>query len=683
MSSSRLAACFSSNKNAIGYAVIITVGVVLALLVMAKSKTDYEQVLQRYQQTSEMEAEAAAKNLGYSLKQLYQGIRTISLLPGVKAIDRYGKNLDSNAHESIVQIYNNMVSNVAVSEIYIVPVDIEPDVLDPNTGELGAPILMYDGSAENPNEAPKPKITTIEMAMKAPEIEIYEYRLLKEQMGYLREKYPDQGHTDALSLPFIGGKPVLTCDNADYEKTKENADRTGIVLSVPFFGLDGRLKGTITAVIRNNMIRDMLPTKDYAVFNDTYKYQVLSKEDGQQQASGQWIEQGKPDPSLLFSKVIPISTSDPRSQWSVWVGYPDAKFMESGDVKAVNNFKLAGYGLSVVLTVLGSVLWAVLQRSASVVKNRMLQLEKDVATKIAENERLASEREMEKHQAEQKKREEMQELAESFEFSVKGVVAQVASSAVQMKEGAEDVTHIANDTKKRSSSVAEIANEAAQTSAQVAAAAEELTASIKEISAQTQKSSHVANEAAAKAEYAKKAIHTLSEKSMRVGEIIEVITGIAGQINLLALNATIESARAGEAGKGFAVVASEVKNLANQVGKATDEITKQINEMQGATQNSVDSVMDILGIIGQVSSSTSAVAAAVEEQSAVTNEIASNVAKTSSGAQQISHNITTVQDGADKTGATAQHLLESAKTLGAQSDMLKQKVDEFLNTIRA
>ncbi|NDG05163.1 MAG: hypothetical protein EB121_07455 [Alphaproteobacteria bacterium] len=82
----------------------------------------------------------------------------------------------------------------------------------------------------------------------------------------------------------------------------------------------------------------------------------------------------------------------------------------------------------------------------------------------------------------------------------------------------------------------------------------------------------------------------LAEKSTRVGQIIEVITGIAGQINLLALNATIESARAGEAGKGFAVVASEVKNLANQVGKATDEITHQINEMQGATKTSVDSV---------------------------------------------------------------------------------------------
>ncbi|NDE90631.1 MAG: methyl-accepting chemotaxis protein [Alphaproteobacteria bacterium] len=302
---------------------------------------------------------------------------------------------------------------------------------------------------------------------------------------------------------------------------------------------------------------------------------------------------------------------------------------------------------------------------------------------LIESEELKSQQEADKNKAEQEKKRQLAKFADDFESSVKGVVSQVASSAMQMQAGAEGVTQIAADTKHRSTAIVNISTEAAQISSQVAAAAEELTASIKEISAQTQKSSQVAEEASSKAESAKQAIELLSEKSSRVSEIIEVITGIAGQINLLALNATIESARAGDAGKGFAVVASEVKNLATQVSKATGEITQQINEMQGATKTSVDSVMEILGIIGQVSGSTSAVAAAVEEQSAVTNEIAQNISRTATGTQEISHNMVSVQDGAQQTGDTANEVLETAKNLSIQSNTLKQKVDEFLATIRS
>ena len=673
------------NKGLIGYAAIIAVGSVLAFVVHLKTNKDYDVALERYKQTSQMGAEQAAKNLSYSLKQMYQGIRTISLLPSVMTIDRYGKNLDANAHESIVQIYNNMVSNVAVSEIYIVPVDIEPETVDPVTGSFGEPILMYDGKVEDPN-APKEepeKFTTIEQAKKKEEVEIYEYQLLKEHMTYLKTHYPNKSKVDGLNLPFIAGHEVLTCDNDDYKKTKVDADRTGAVFSVPFFGPDGALKGTIAAIIRNNTLKDMMPASNAALINDAYQYTISAKEAGQEEKSSEWVKQGKADPDLLFSTVIPVETTDPRSKWSLWVGYPDSKFLDSGDAKAVQNFKLAGYGLAALLTLLGGAIWAILQRSARVVKKTIEELRRDVEEKNAENERFAKEREGQKAEAEKQKREAMQEMAETFEFSVKGVVSQVASSASQMQSGAQNVTKIAADTKQRSASVATLSNEAAQTSSQVAAAAEELTASIKEISAQTQKSSQIAGEASSTAHDAQHVIESLAEKSKKVSQIIEVITGIAGQINLLALNATIESARAGEAGKGFAVVASEVKGLANQVGKAAEEITAQINEMSVATTSSVDSVMKIIGIIGQVTESTSAVAAAVEEQSAVTNEIARNVVRTSTSTQEISTNITSVQEGAEETGNTAQQVLESAKNLTSQSDMLKQKVDEFLTTIRS
>ena len=680
-----------SLKAILGYVIIGIAGVAIAMAVYLKSEKDYADAKARYQQSSQKEAQDDAARVSEQFTQIYQGIRTISMLPSVKNIDRYGKNLDGNAHESIIQIYKNLRSNVVVSEVYVVPVTLEPERVDPITGNLETPILMFDDEvAAHKEEAPgaavdaEPKITTIEQAEKVEEVEIYEYRALKDQMAYLKMHYGVQAmDADKMDVPIIGSSGVLTCDNGDYENTKIDSDRVGVMLSVPFYDNQGILKGTVTAVLRDNVMRDMIPPHDVVLLNNAYQYKVYPKDAGQEALSAEWVEHGKSDPALIFSVVQDVKTNDPRSQWQLWVGYPNNKFTESGDAKAIEHFRYFGYGFAGVVALIAAGIYAMIRHNIRMMKHNNAELERKVSERTAEVERMIKEQDTQKAIAEQERKKALRQMADNFEQSVKGVVTQVVSASSQMQSGSENMTHIAVDTKERSGSVAKAAQSSAQISGQVSAAAEELTASIQEISNQTQKTSRIANDVEQQATHAKEVIEQLSHQSNKVSEIVDVINTIADQINLLALNATIESARAGEAGKGFAVVASEVKQLASQVNRATEEIASQIGEMQNATQVSVESVLSILRTINDVTHNIQAVAAAVEEQSAVTNEIARNISLAASGARDISSNIVSVQEGANKTGVTASEVFNAAKNLSTQSATLQHKMEEFLKMVRA
>lgn len=381
--------------------------------------------------------------------------------------------------------------------------------------------------------------------------------------------------------------------------------------------------------------------------------------------------------------MFEVKTTDPRSKWVLWAGFPNDEFLKSGDVRAVSEFRNFGYAFSFLFTISAMGTYYIIRRNFLLMEKNNAELDHKVNERAAEIENLSKQQEQQKAEAERQRKKTLNEMADGFENSVKGVVSNVVNSSSKMQVDLLNVTTIADDTKKRSNVVAKASEMASQSTSEMSVSAGQLTAAITEISNQTQKSSQVAHNAAEQAVQAKQAIETLSTQSEKVGEIIKVIDDISRQINLLSLNATIESARAGEAGKGFAVVANEVKLLAGQVSKSTDEISKQIANIQGATKVSVDSVFQIITTIDEVSHSIQAVAAAVEEQSAVTNEIARRISVTAEGAQDISRNIISVQQGAEQTGMTASEVLHSAKDLAEQSDIMKQKMEEFLATVRA
>jgi methyl-accepting chemotaxis protein len=274
-------------------------------------------------------------------------------------------------------------------------------------------------------------------------------------------------------------------------------------------------------------------------------------------------------------------------------------------------------------------------------------------------------------------------ITQNFEREAGTLVGQISAASTELEATSRSLASNASQTDDQASGAGRAAGEASAGVQSVASAAEELSASIGEISRQVAQSAKVSQAAVNDARRTDTIVRALAEGANKIGEVVELITTIAGQTNLLALNATIEAARAGDAGKGFAVVASEVKELANQTARATEEIARRIGDIQGSTTEAVSAINGIAATIGEVSEIATTIAAAVEEQGAATAEIARNVQRTAEATLIVSENITGVTQSAGETGVASSQVLEAAGSLSRQAEELARQVKSFLIEARA
>ncbi len=302
---------------------------------------------------------------------------------------------------------------------------------------------------------------------------------------------------------------------------------------------------------------------------------------------------------------------------------------------------------------------------------------------LIEVEKMQVEQERMKHEAEQKQRQMLIDLADNFEKSVLNIVTAVSGSATELHASAQSLSAMAEQTHRQAAAVAAASEEASANVQTVASAAEELSSSIQEITHRVEDSAKVSSGAVEEATKVNSRVQGLAGAVAKIGEVVSLITDIASQTNLLALNATIEAARAGDAGKGFAVVANEVKSLANQTAKATDEIGAQIAAVQNATHEAVQGIEGITNTIAKISEIASAIATAVEEQGAATAEISRSVQQASAGTNEVSANISGVTQASTETGSAAGQVLGAAQGLSGQSEHLREDVSRFIAHLRA
>jgi methyl-accepting chemotaxis protein len=304
---------------------------------------------------------------------------------------------------------------------------------------------------------------------------------------------------------------------------------------------------------------------------------------------------------------------------------------------------------------------------------------------VGTHEDVTEQRQIEKQRdalAEQEARRSRLEAAiSSFRSRIESLLSTVGASASAMKSTATTLSDSSSRTTERADRAVKESSSSSENAKTAASAAEELSASIAEISRQLERTKHEVDDAVSVSQSTDAEIAALSKAAQKIGDVVELIRDVAAQTNLLALNATIEAARAGAAGRGFAVVASEVKSLAVQTGRATEEISGQIQAVQTSARDAVEAIGLIAARMDEVNGSTSAVVASVEQQNAATAQILHNVASAAHSAEVVVAALGEVAGAALETRASAQTVLKESESVEAALGNLRSEVADFLDKV--
>jgi methyl-accepting chemotaxis protein len=171
---------------------------------------------------------------------------------------------------------------------------------------------------------------------------------------------------------------------------------------------------------------------------------------------------------------------------------------------------------------------------------------------------------------------------------------------------------------------------------------------------------------------AEETIRELAAHAEGIGEIVDVIDGVAEDSGLLALNAAIIAAQAGEQGRAFAVVAHEIRDFAGRVRASTKQISELVHRVQKGTADActavargAHSVRRGVGIAAAAGQALDAIAEAAQESAARTAQVVGSSAGQSEAVRRVSEQMARVREGVElirRAGAAQEALHESVRS---------------------
>jgi methyl-accepting chemotaxis protein len=170
---------------------------------------------------------------------------------------------------------------------------------------------------------------------------------------------------------------------------------------------------------------------------------------------------------------------------------------------------------------------------------------------------------------------------------------------------------------------------------------------------------------------AEETIRELARQAEAIGQIVDVIDGVAEDSSLLALNAAIIAAQAGERGRAFAVVADEIGEFAGRVRASTKQIAELVERVQrGTTQactaveRGAQSVRQGVEMAAEAGDALVAILEAANESGARNAQVVTATAAQSVALQRVAEQMERVRQGVDRiehAGAAQQALHDAVR----------------------
>ncbi|WP_305888265.1 methyl-accepting chemotaxis protein [Stenotrophomonas sp. 9(2022)] len=241
-----------------------------------------------------------------------------------------------------------------------------------------------------------------------------------------------------------------------------------------------------------------------------------------------------------------------------------------------------------------------------------------------------------------------------------GIIRRIQEASGSIASASDEIAAGNTDLSRRTESQAANLEE-------TAASMEELTSTVRQ-NAEHAQQAHAASRSAGEAlqqtaqavQDVVRVMGQINASSLRIGEMISLIDGIAFQTNILALNAAVEAARAGEQGRGFAVVASEVRSLAQRAAASAKDIKALI-------EDSTDRVEAGIGIARQTEAAIAQLTDAAGLTGHLVQQIAQASAEQAAGIEQVNQTISQMDEATQQNAALVEEASAAARAMAGQA----------------